>query len=97
MEKIVQPKQKFVCIFVLSCIQLFMTPWIVTCLVLLSMGFSSQEYWNGFPFPTLGDFPYPGIKPISLLFPEFAGEFFTTSTTWESQSSFEDKLIKCSL
>jgi len=22
-----------------------------------------QEYWNGLPFPSLGDLPNPGIKP----------------------------------
>ena len=26
------------------------------------MGFSSQEYWNGLPFPSPGDLPNPGIK-----------------------------------
>ena len=31
-----------------------------------------------------GDFPNPGIKPISLMSPEFAGGFFTESTTWEA-------------
>ena len=44
----------------------------------LSMEFSRQEYWSGLPFPTLGDPPNPGIKPSSLAFPAFAGEFFTT-------------------
>ena len=29
------------------------------------MGFSSQEYWNGLPFPSPGDLPDPGIKPKS--------------------------------
>ena len=29
------------------------------------MGFSRQEYWSGLPFPSLGDFPDPGIKPRS--------------------------------
>ena len=28
----------------------------------LSMGFSSQEYWTGLPFPPAGDLPDPGIK-----------------------------------
>ena len=31
----------------------------------LCMGFSSQEYWSGFPFPYPGDLPDPGIKPTS--------------------------------
>ena len=32
----------------------------------LSMGLSRQEYWSGFPFPSLGDLPYPGINPQFL-------------------------------
>ena len=31
-----------------------------------SMYFSRQEYWNGLPFPTLGDLPDPGIKTAFL-------------------------------
>ena len=26
------------------------------------MGFSSQEYWNGLPFPSPEDLPEPGVK-----------------------------------
>ena len=26
------------------------------------MGFSTQEYWSGLPFPSPGDLPHPGIK-----------------------------------
>ena len=29
------------------------------------MGFSSQEYWSGLPFPSPGDLPDPGIEPGS--------------------------------
>ena len=29
------------------------------------MEFSSQEYWNGFPFLIPGDLPDPGIEPGS--------------------------------
>ena len=32
------------------------------------MGFPRQDYWNGLPFPSLGDLPDPGIKlrsPVS--------------------------------
>ena len=50
----------------------------------LSMGFSRQEYRSGFPFPTPGDLPDPGIKPLSLASPALAGSFFTTSATWEA-------------
>ena len=31
----------------------------------LSMGFSRQEYWSGLPFPSPGDFPDPGMEPVS--------------------------------
>ena len=30
-----------------------------------SVGFSSQEYWGGLPFPSPGDLPKPGIKSES--------------------------------
>ena len=33
---------------------------------------------------SLGDLPYPGIKPRSLAFPAVAGRFFTNCTTWEA-------------
>ena len=29
------------------------------------MGFSRPEYWSGFPIPSPGDLPDPGIKPGS--------------------------------
>ena len=62
------------------------TPWTVACQAPLSMGFSKQEYWDGFPFPSPGDLPNPGIEPVSLTSPALAlaGRFFTTSTTWEA-------------
>ena len=45
-----------------------------------SMEFSRQEYWSGLPFPSLGDFSDPEIKPMSPASPALAGRFFTTST-----------------
>ena len=69
---------------VLSFVQLFATPWTVTQQTPLFMGFSRQESWSGLPFPTLGVFPNPGIKPTSLVSPELAGRFFTHCTTWEA-------------
>ena len=29
------------------------------------MRFPRQEYWDGLPFPSPGDLPDPGIKPVS--------------------------------
>ena len=59
------------------------TPWTVTYQALLSMGFSRQEYWSGFPCPPPGDLPNPGIRPISLMSPALAGGLFTASAIWE--------------
>ena len=39
------------------------------------MGFVRPEYWSGLPFPSMGDIPDPGIRPV---FPVSAGRFFTT-------------------
>ena len=47
----------------------------------LSMGFSSQEYECGWPFPTLGDLPDPGIEPTSLSSPALVGGFLITCAT----------------
>ena len=46
----------------LSHIQLFATPWTVTCQATLSMGFSRQKYWSGQPFASPGDLPDPGTE-----------------------------------
>ena len=43
----------------------FVTPWTVSFQVPLSNGFSQQEYWSGLLFPSPGDLPDPGIKPVS--------------------------------
>ena len=64
-------------------VQLFVTPWAIACQVPLSMGFSRQEYWSGLPCPPLGDLPNPGIKPGFPMSTALAGEFVTTSATWE--------------
>ena len=60
------------------------TLWTVVCQAPVSMGFSRQEYWSGFPYPPPGDLPNPGIKLMSLASPEVAGTFFTTSATCEA-------------
>ena len=41
------------------------TPWTVALQAPLFMGFSRQEYWSGLPFPSPGDFLYPGTEPMS--------------------------------
>ena len=64
----------------LSHVQLFATPWTVTCQPPQSMAFSRQEYWSGLPVPAPGDLPDPRTERES---PELAGGFFLTSATWE--------------
>ena len=58
-----------VCTQSLSCVQLFVIPRTVAYQVPLSIGFPSQEYRNGLPFPSPGDHPDPGIKIMSLMSP----------------------------
>ena len=41
---------------------------------------------NGLPFSTAGDFPYPGIEPMSLVSLTLTGRFVTTSATWETNT-----------
>ena len=57
-----------------SCIQLFATPWTVAHQAPLSMGFSRQEYWSGLPCLPPGDFPNPGIEPMSLTSPAWQAD-----------------------
>ena len=68
----------------LSRVQLFTTPWTVTCQAPLSMGFSREEYWRGLPCSPSGDLPDSGIEPESLISPALGGRFFTTSATWQA-------------
>ena len=40
-------------------------PWTGVCQAPLCMEFSRKEYWSGWPFPSPGDLPNPGIKAWS--------------------------------
>ena len=48
------------------------------------MGFPRQEYWSGLPFPSPGDLPDPGIKPVS---PVLMGRFFTAESPGKPKRS----------
>ena len=52
------------CLVTQSC-PIFVTPQIVACKAPLSIEFSRQEYWSGFPCPPPGHLPNPGVKPRS--------------------------------
>ena len=45
----------------------------------------SQEYWSGLPFPSPGDLPDPGIKPLS---PALQMDFFTD---WATRGALQKK------
>ena len=60
------------------------TPWTVACQAPLSMGFSRQENWNGLPFPSPGDLPHSGIKPVFPASPAMQAHSFTTGPLGKS-------------
>ena len=66
----------------------FVNPWTITCQSPLSMGFPRQEYCSGWPFPSPGDLPDPGIQPVSPVSPALAGGFFTTEPQGCSESAY---------
>ena len=53
------------------------------------MGFSRHEYWSGFLYPSPGDLPDLGIKPMSLASPALMGGFFTPSATYSVSVSVQ--------
>ena len=48
-----------------SRVQLFGTPWTITCQAPLSMGFFQQKYWSVLLYPPPEDLPDPEIEPMS--------------------------------
>ena len=55
----------------LSCVQLFATPWTIDGQAPLYMGLSRQEYWSGLLFPLPEDLPDLQIEPVSLVSPDW--------------------------
>ena len=68
-----------VCVFSHSSVSDSAILWTIAHQAPLSMRLSRQEYLVGgwLPFPSPGDLPGPGVKPIS---PALAGEFFASGT-----------------
>ena len=58
----------------LSRVWLFVTPWTVAHQAPLSMGFSRHEYWSGLRFPSSGDLPQSGIKPLTKKYLKHTGD-----------------------
>ena len=65
----------------LSRVRLFATPCTVAYETPPSMEFSRQENWSGLPFPSPGDLPDPGIKPMP---PTLQADTFITWATREA-------------
>ena len=53
------------CVFNCSVVSESLIPWTAAHQAPLSMGFSRQEHWSGWPCPPPGDLPNPGIEPRS--------------------------------
>ena len=54
----------------------------------LSMEFSRQEYWSGYPFPSPGDHPNPEIQPRS---PALQAEFLPSEPQEKLMKLYELK------
>ena len=76
----------------LSSVWLFETLWTTAHQAPLSMECFRHEYWSGLPCPSPGDLPHPGTELVSLTSSTLAGEFFTTSASWEAN---EGQLETC--
>ena len=64
---------RYIVVELLSCVQLFATPWTIAHYAPLSLGFLRQKYWSGLLFPFLGDILDLGIEPTSSASPALAG------------------------
>ena len=64
---------------------------------LLSMEFSRQEYWSWLPFPSPGNLPDPGIKPMSLVSPALASESFATVPPGRKQCETQQDSVSAPL
>ena len=67
--------------YMLSRVQLFVTPWTAACQAPTSMGFYRQGYWSGLLFPSPGDLSDPGIEPRS---PALQGRLSTSEPPGKS-------------
>ena len=74
------------CACVLNCFSLFEMLRTVAHLAPQFMGFSRQEYWNGWPCSPPEDLTNPGTELVSLMSPALAGRCFTAIATLETQN-----------
>ena len=70
-----------------SCVWLCVTSRTVAHQAPLSAGFSRQEHWSGFPLPTPGDRPHPGMEPVPLVLVSPLGrQMLHHRAPWEAPS-----------
>ena len=55
------------------------------------MGFSQQEYWNGFPFPPPENRPDPGVEPMSPVTPALQANSLPTEPSGEAHVRLQIK------
>ena len=79
---------------VLCCIWLLVTPWTIALQAPLSMEFSRQEYWSGWPFPPPKDLPDPELEPEFPASLALGGVFFTTEPSGKPRTYAKILLIK---
>ena len=76
-----------------SCVWLIANLWTIAHQAPLTMRFSRQEYCSGLPYLLQGVFLTQGPN-LCLLCLALAGVFFTTSSTWEAQTSLNIDCIQ---
>ena len=70
-----------------SSVQLFVTPWTVTCQAPQPMGFSRQESWSGLPCPPPEDLPDSEINSVQFSSVAQVVRLFVTPWTAAHQAS----------
>jgi len=68
--------------------------WTVAHRAPLSMGFSGQESWSGFSFPSPGDLPNPGIESES---PALAARVFASEPSGKPNTTVHFKVLDCKI
>ena len=61
-------------------------PWTAAHQAPGSIGLHRQEYWSGFPVPSPGDLPDPGIKPGS---PSFQADTLTSEPPGKMKEGYK--------
>ena len=59
----------------------------------MSVGFPRQGYWSGLPFPTPGDHPNSGMKPMSLASPAFQAHSLPSEPPGKPSSALEARQL----